>query len=91
MSIIITCSLMEVFWRMPAIGPALGVTPALEQVLHNSARCAPPRSAAIADSHESSQTSTVGLLLMMRALAAAACAVAVSERSSTQKEYCRLN
>src|SRR6185437_14106834 len=44
--------------RTAAINPKLGVTPPSIRPLHNSTRCAPPRSAAIADATESAQTSS---------------------------------
>src|SRR5437763_2883095 len=50
---------MEILLRTVEISPALGVTPPSRRLLHNSMRCAPPRSAAIADSTESAQTSRI--------------------------------
>src|SRR5215467_5405143 len=53
-----TCSAIETRLRVMAIMPPLGVTPPSGKLLHSSMRCAPPCSEAIADSTESTQTST---------------------------------
>src|SRR6266508_908948 len=55
----ITCSLMPRRARATAIAPALGVVPPSSKLSHSSTRSAPPRSAAIADSTESTQTSMI--------------------------------
>src|SRR5262245_60810219 len=55
----ITCSLIPRRSRAIAIAPALGVVPPSNKLSHNSTRSAPPRSAASADSTESTQTSTI--------------------------------
>src|SRR5436309_11264155 len=48
---------MDIRSRTVAISPELGVTPPSSRLLHNSTRCAPPFSAATADSTESTQIS----------------------------------
>ena len=60
---------MEIARRTAAIKPVLGVIPPSRRSLHNSMRCAPPCSAAIAESSESTHTSRMRSLFMMLASA----------------------
>src|SRR5437016_8556336 len=60
---------MEIARRTAAIKPVLGVIPPSRRSLDNSMRCAPPCSAAIADSTESTHTSRMKSLFMMLASA----------------------
>src|SRR5690242_6971750 len=48
---------MDTFDRTASSSPTLGVMPPSIKLLHNSIRCAPPRSAATADATESTHTS----------------------------------
>src|SRR6476646_5158799 len=57
-----TCSPIAILWRAVAIRPALGLTPPSIRLPHSSTLFAPPRSVAMAESRESTQTSTVRLL-----------------------------
>jgi hypothetical protein len=54
---IITCSPAKILDRINSITPALGVTPPSSKLLHSSTRLPPPRSAAIAETTESTQPS----------------------------------
>src|SRR3979409_2315153 len=54
-----TCKPIWIFCRTVAMSPALGVIPPSTRSQHNSTRCAPPRSAATAESVESMQISTM--------------------------------
>src|SRR5437660_8828850 len=86
---------MEIARRTAAIKPVLEVTPPSRRPLHNSMRCAPPCSAAIADSTESTHTSRMTSLLIIVPITAV-CGLRADRLNSGDlhslyKQYTKLN